>query len=88
MNHILALNARECTFKFFGPERVLPYKVIVEHYVLGYNWNTISDKNGFVVLTDFIHLNEKGTGIVADLIEAFIRHNQKDFTEHGKQNGS
>ncbi len=88
MSSTLSTKTTECAFEFVGPERVLTYKAIVEHYLLGRSWNSISEKNGFVFLTDFIHLNEKGAGIVADLIEAFIRHNQKDFTEHGKQNGS
>ncbi len=35
----------------------------------------IAEDNNFLFLTDFIHLNKKGAGIAADLIDAFIRHN-------------
>ena len=60
---------------FKGPERTLLYKAIVSHYLLGKSWNRIAGENHFLFLTDFIHLNQKGAGIAADLIDAFIRHN-------------
>ncbi len=84
----VAVKPRECAFKFIGPERVLLYMAIVEHYLLGRCWNSISEKNGFVFLTDFIHLNEKGAGIVTDLIDAFIRTKQKDSAAHDKRYAS
>jgi hypothetical protein len=49
------------------------YKAIVRHYLLGQSWNRISEKNGFLFLTDFIHLNAKGATVAADLIDGFIR---------------
>ena len=58
---------------FIGPERTLMYKAIVRHYLLGQSWNRISEKNGFLFLTDFIHLNAKGATVAADLIDGFIR---------------
>ena len=66
---------RENALVFKGPERTLLYKAIVSHYLLGRSWDSIALKNGFIFLTDFIHLNAKGAGIAADLIDAFIRHN-------------
>jgi len=67
--------ARKNKLVFRGPERTLLYKALVARFVLGRNWDTISAKNGFTFLTDFIHLNKKGADIVADLIDDFVRHN-------------
>lgn len=60
---------------FTGAERTLLYQAIVSHYLLGRSWNDIAAKNGFLFLTDNIHLNAKGAGIAADLVDAFIRRN-------------
>ncbi len=67
--------ARENKLVFRGPERTLMYKALVAHFVLGRNWDTISAQNGFIFLTDFIHMNKKGADIAADLIDDFVRHN-------------
>jgi len=67
--------ARENKLVFRGPERTLMYKALAARFLLGRNWDAISAKNGFIFLTDFIHLNKKGADIVADLIDDFVRHN-------------
>lgn len=66
---------RENKLVFKGPERTLMYKALVSHFLLGRDWDRIAADNNFLFLTDFIHLNAKGAGIAADLIDAFIRHN-------------
>ena len=79
LNEILTFavegETRESALVFKGPERTLLYKAIVSHYLLGKSWDSIAAKNNFLFLTDFIHLNAKGAGIAADLVDAFIRHN-------------
>jgi hypothetical protein len=66
---------RKNTLVFKGPERALLYKAIVSHYLLSWSWDEIAEQNGFLFLTDFIHLNNRGGGIAAELIEAFVRNN-------------
>ena len=79
LNEILTFaiegETRKNELVFKGSERTLLYKAIVSHYLLGKSWDGIAEENGFLFLTDFIHLNQKGAGIAADLIDAFIRHN-------------
>ena len=58
---------------FRGPERTLMYKALLSHFLLGHDWNRIAADNGFLFLTDFIHLNAKGAGIVVDLTDEFLR---------------
>lgn len=41
-------------------------------YILRRSWDEISAGNGFSVLTDGIHINDKGGNIVSDLIEEWI----------------
>jgi lysophospholipase L1-like esterase len=58
---------------FHGHERGAMYGAILRHYLLGQDWNTISRANGFLLLVDFIHLNERGGHMVADLADDFLR---------------
>jgi len=78
LNEILTFavegETRASALVFKGPERTLLYKAIVSHYLLDRSWDSIAAKNNFLFLTDFIHLNAKGAGIAADLIDTFIRH--------------
>jgi hypothetical protein len=45
---------------------------IARHFLLGASFDDISRKNGFLLETDYLHLNSAGAGIVADLIEGFV----------------
>ena len=47
--------------------------VKVRRFLLKQSFGTISRRNGFVLLTDFFHLNEAGAAIVADAIAEFIQ---------------
>jgi lysophospholipase L1-like esterase len=38
----------------------------------GLTWDEVSQRNGLLLLTDTLHLNGTGAGIVADLIEAWL----------------
>lgn len=51
----------------------LMYTGIFRHYILGESYDRISERNGFLLLTDFLHLNGRGAGMVTDRILEFIR---------------
>jgi acyl-CoA thioesterase-1 len=48
------------------------YKGIVFHILFGRSLDEISSSNGFLIITDFLHLNSRGAEFVADLIEGFV----------------
>lgn len=48
---------------------------ILQHYVARLSWNRIGEKNGFTLHTDFLHLNDTGAGMVADLVAGFVLDN-------------
>jgi lysophospholipase L1-like esterase len=39
----------------------------------GLSWDEVSRRNGLLVLTDTLHLNSVGAGMIADLIEGWLR---------------
>lgn len=45
---------------------------VYRHYLLGTSYDDISKSHGFLLLTDFLHLNCTGAGMVADMIEKFV----------------
>lgn len=49
------------------------YKGIFFHFLLGRSFDEISESNGFLIVTDFLHLNSRGAEMVAQLIEGFVR---------------
>ena len=61
-----------------GPGRrhegnALMLKAMYQRYALGRSFDAISAANGFQLLTDGIHLNSRGGGMLAEQIEAFLR---------------
>jgi lysophospholipase L1-like esterase len=58
--------------EFDGKMRLM-LKAMVERYVLGRSFDAIAAGNGFVLLSDGIHLNQRAGTMVADRIEAFVR---------------
>lgn len=52
--------------------RSVMYKGIFLHILLGKSFDKISSSNGFLIVTDFLHLNSRGAEMVADLIEGFV----------------
>ena len=49
------------------------YKGVFYHFVMGKSFDAISEANGFLLVTDFLHLNGHGASMAADLIEGFVR---------------
>jgi lysophospholipase L1-like esterase len=49
--------------------------LLVRRYVLRQSLDTISEKNGYVLVTDGIHMNSRGAAFIADEIELFLRGN-------------
>ena len=56
----------------FERRQSLSKKAFARHFFLKNSWNDIGKSNGFNLLTDFVHLNCRGAGMVADLIEGFL----------------
>jgi lysophospholipase L1-like esterase len=50
--------------------------LLVRHYVLRQSFDTISEKNGYVLVTDGMHMNSRGAAFIADEIESFLRGNE------------
>ncbi|MHA1154928.1 MAG: SGNH/GDSL hydrolase family protein [Candidatus Heimdallarchaeota archaeon] len=53
-------------------ERRLIETTFFQFYFLGMTFNKISERNGFSLLIDHVHLNSTGAKIITDLLEAFI----------------
>jgi lysophospholipase L1-like esterase len=47
--------------------------LLVRHYVLKQSFDAISEKNGYMLVTDGIHMNNRGAAFIADEIESFLR---------------
>ncbi|MEV0647981.1 GDSL-type esterase/lipase family protein [Phytomonospora sp. NPDC050363] len=45
----------------------------LRHYYLGQNWDEIGRSNGYRVLVDGVHLNDRGAAVAADLAENWLR---------------
>jgi lysophospholipase L1-like esterase len=56
----------------YRPNSRLQTISILKHHILGQSYNQIGAANGFVLHSDFLHLNESGAAMVADLIEGFV----------------
>jgi len=46
--------------------------LLVRRFFLKQNYDTISDKNGYLLVTDGIHMNNRGAAFIADEIKAFL----------------
>ena len=49
--------------------------LLIRHYMLKQSFDTISEKNGYLLVTDGIHMNSRGAAFIADEIESFLREN-------------
>jgi acyl-CoA thioesterase I len=49
-----------------------------DHKVLGMDWDEIAARNGFHLLVDGLHLNSHGAGMIASLVERFIRDGKRE----------
>jgi lysophospholipase L1-like esterase len=70
----LLMNEIEGKGKEYIKGTKMAFKSLVLHYVLFFSLDTISRKNGFLLLTDGVHLNSRGAKIVANEIVEFIRN--------------
>lgn len=52
---------------------MLSLKALARRYLLRQSFDTISEKNGFLLLTDGIHMNSKGAALIADEVERFLK---------------
>ncbi|MFC4242980.1 SGNH/GDSL hydrolase family protein [Gryllotalpicola reticulitermitis] len=50
-------------------------RALRDHYLFRRSWDTISRRNGFVLHTDFAHMNTRGARIIAAQIGAFLHSN-------------
>jgi len=54
--------------------KFIMYREIFFHYILSKSFDEISKANGFILLTDCLHLNRGGAEIIANLISEFIKN--------------
>ncbi len=50
--------------------------LLIRHYILRQSFDTISQKNGYMLVTDGIHMNSRGATFIAEEIESFLRENE------------
>jgi len=48
-------------------------RLTARHYLLRRSWDAIGDRSGYATLTDSVHLNDRGAGVVAAVIANWIR---------------
>lgn len=67
-----------------GPPPAFPDDIMREialscarHYLLGRSWDDIAVSGGYTLLCDSLHLNSRSAGMVTDLIEAFVLHDDE-----------
>jgi lysophospholipase L1-like esterase len=73
LNQVIQGKGRDC----IKPSK-MAFKSLVQHYILFKGLDSISKKNGYILLTDGIHLNSIGSKFVADEIELFIINSKKN----------
>lgn len=49
-------------------DRMLMVRSTMSHLLLRRSWDEVSRRNGLAVLTDHVHLNQRGATVVADLV--------------------
>ena len=47
---------------------------IYKHYLLRQSWNSISMKSGFNYHIDYLHMNDVGANMIAELILSSLNH--------------
>ena len=56
----------------YAETRALMMKAILQRYIFRLSWNRIGERNGFVLHTDFLHLNDTGADMLAEQVAAFV----------------
>jgi lysophospholipase L1-like esterase len=75
LNEVIQGKGRDC----INPSK-MAFKSLAQHYLLFKDLDSISNENGYILLTDGIHLNSVGSKFVADEIELFIRNSKINTT--------
>jgi lysophospholipase L1-like esterase len=68
----LLANPKPLTHTFDETYKLLIFSII-NHYILGKDWDYTSKKHGYQLTPDNIHLNSVSGGMVRDLVKEFIR---------------
>lgn len=56
----------------YNGEIDLMTRAMFQHHILRKSWDDISGQNGFDVLTDHIHLNDKAAKVIANLVASLL----------------
>ena len=73
LNQVIQGKGKDC----INPSK-MAFKSLAQHYLLFKGLDSISKKNGYILLTYGIHLNSIGSKFVADEIELFIRNSKNN----------
>ncbi|HUR04232.1 MAG TPA: GDSL-type esterase/lipase family protein [Nonomuraea sp.] len=57
----------------YRADSLLAPTAAMQHFFLGRGFDAISKSRGLLLTTDTVHLNSRGAGMIADLIEGFVR---------------
>lgn len=57
----------------FEVKMMLTLKLILRRYLLRQTFDRISEQNGFLLVTDGMHMNSRGAALIANEIESFLR---------------
>jgi lysophospholipase L1-like esterase len=72
MDEILQTRGSQMKSSYVAGKSGLMYKAIFSHYILRQSWDEIAESNGFVFLTDNLHLNLRGALLATELIDGFL----------------
>ncbi len=79
---LVALLPEDGTPPDYASDRNLIVSSTASHILLRRPWNEVSRRNGLTVLTDNIHLNDRGATVIADLLEAQVRQESAASSGH------
>ncbi|SCX19503.1 SGNH/GDSL hydrolase family protein [Mycolicibacterium fluoranthenivorans] len=54
------------------------YSAVLQHVLLRRSYDRISERRGLLLTTDHVHQNSRGAGMIADLIEQFVKDGVTD----------
>src|ERR1700722_15925719 len=59
----------------FNPAIGLMISSALRHWVLRRSWDAVAAANGFALLIDGVHLNDRAAAVVAELVDRFLAEN-------------
>ncbi len=72
MTDVIENDEMEPVVFYNGTTEPAMYKALARYYLLGKSFDEIAEINGFIYLTDLLHLNSRGAGVVAEMVQDFI----------------